>query len=185
MVKLADSPPDVQAAPGCVNLRERFGERYKVVYEESYRADRGERAFAPDPWLMTIPCRYGHILPWTADLLAVSVDGHPIMAGIIRRLSCCQVVQDGDFGELTVTFALDDFPKIAKIMRPHRRPQLSDEERDRRRRVLAENIHGARENPQRTAQEAAPEGQRVSGLMSGASDALALSRIGASPENAF
>jgi hypothetical protein len=117
--------------PTCINLKERFGRRYRVTYEESYRADRGAGARAADPWLMIVPCRYGHIFPHGGNLLAASVDGHPNVAGVLRRLACCRVHQDGDFGELTALFDVADFPKMAQIMRPRRRRQVSPEQRER------------------------------------------------------
>ena len=69
-----------------------------MTYEESYFADRGDGARAEDPWLMIVPCRYGHVFPHGGNLLAASVDGHPNVAGVLRRLPCCRVHQDGDFG---------------------------------------------------------------------------------------
>ena len=36
--------------PDCVDLKEHFGHKYRVAYEESYAAERGERAFARDPY---------------------------------------------------------------------------------------------------------------------------------------
>jgi hypothetical protein len=118
-------------AENCANLKELFGRRFKVQYEESYRADRGDGARAVDPWLMILPCRYGHIFPHGGKTLAASVDGHPNVAGVLRRLPCCRVHQDGDFGELTVLFDVADFAKVAKIIRPRRRRQVSPEQRER------------------------------------------------------
>ena len=115
---------------GCVNLKERFGDRYKVTYEESYYAERSRHTVV-DPWLMIIPCKYGHIFPWGGELLAASVDGHPNIAGVVRRLACTTVRQQGDFGELTASFHVDDFDQLAKIMVPRRRRQVSETERNR------------------------------------------------------
>jgi hypothetical protein len=41
------------------------------------------------------------------------------------------VVQDGDFGELTGTFDVKDFDKVARVMQPRRRAQrtLSPDQR--------------------------------------------------------
>ena len=125
----------------CVNLRERFGDRYKVRCEESYYADRGAGARKEDPWLMILLGRYGHIFPWGGTTLAASVDGHPMIAGRVRRMDCCRVVQDGDFGELTVAFDVEHFDRVAKVMRARRRPRrtLTPEQRarlaDRMRRI--------------------------------------------------
>ena len=59
----------------CINLKKRFGGRYRVEYEESYHADRGENARTEDPWLMVIPCQRGHIYPHGRDVLATSCRG--------------------------------------------------------------------------------------------------------------
>jgi len=119
------------AAPGCINLRERFGRRYRVEYEESYFAEYGSHARVEDPAYMILLCKYGHIYPAGGNLLAASVDGHPIVANRLGRLPCCRVEQDGDFGELTVVFDVADFDTVARIMRPRRRRRLSAAHRDR------------------------------------------------------
>ena len=110
----------------CVNLRERFGKRYRVRHEESFRAE-GRRVACPE--LMILLCKYGDIYPWGGQMLAASVDGHPKIAGKLRQLECVEVVQDGDFGELTAAFDVDDFAKVAKVMRPRRRRQVTPEQR--------------------------------------------------------
>jgi hypothetical protein len=115
----------------CTNLKAIFGHRHRVAYEESYRADRGDGARATDPWLQIIPCRYGHIFPHGGNLLAASVDGHPNVAGVLRKLPCCRVHHDGDFGELTVVFDVDHFDDVAAVIQPRRRRQVSTAERDR------------------------------------------------------
>jgi len=115
--------------PECINLREQFGSQCRVVYEESYHADRGDRARTEDPQLMVLLCRYGHLYPWQGTRLAASVDGHPNVANQLRRLRCCRIHQDGDFGELTVIFDVADFAQAAQIMRPRRRRQISPEQR--------------------------------------------------------
>ena len=112
----------------CINLKKRFGKRYRIDHEESFRAE-GRRAACPE--LMILLCKYGDIYAADGRMLAASVDGHPKIAGKLRRLECGEVVQDGDFGELTATFHMDDFPKVEKIMRPRRRRQVSPTERER------------------------------------------------------
>ena len=61
-----------------LNLRVRFGRRYKVRHEESYHAEHGASARVDEPWLLVLLCRYGEIFPWGGDRLAASVDGHPM-----------------------------------------------------------------------------------------------------------
>ncbi len=113
----------------CINLKERFGRRFRVDYEESYRAEHGSRVVREVPQLMIVLCRYGEIYPHGGHLLGASVAGHPKVAGQLRRLKCCRVHQDGDFGELTALFDVAEFAQVAKIMRPRRRRQLSPEQR--------------------------------------------------------
>ena len=121
----------------CINLKETYGKRYRVEYEESYKAEFGEGAWRDDPWLQIIPCRYGHLYAYGENLIGVSVDGHRLIAGRIARLACTTVRQDGDDGELSASFAPEHFDAIAKIMRPRRRKQISEKERKRLREMGA------------------------------------------------
>ncbi len=144
---------------GPVDLRKQLGRRYRVEHEESHRAEYGPHARVDDPWLMIIPCRYGHVFPHDCTTLAASVDGFPKVAGRLRRLACCQVHQDGDFGELTVLFEVADFPEVAKIMRPRRRRQLSPTERERLRAVGFKKGPQTHVDVQQTARRCVSEGQ--------------------------
>lgn len=38
----------------CINLKKRFGDRFKVAYEESYYAQYGANARGEDPWYMIL-----------------------------------------------------------------------------------------------------------------------------------
>jgi len=127
----------------CVNLKNAFGKKYRIALEEpNMRSD--------DPWVQIIPCRYGHIFPHGGKLLAASVDGHPGVAGRLRKLRCCRVHQDGDFGELTVVFDIADFEKVAKVMRPRQRRQtnLTPEQRA----DIGSRLRRAKERRQATVQ---------------------------------
>ena len=112
----------------CINLQERFGRQYSVICGESYRA-HGPDARRRDPWLTIIPCRFGHLYPFGGEFLAASVDGFPKVAGRLRKLPCCRVHQDGDDGELTVVFHVNDLARVAGIIRPRCRRKLSPERR--------------------------------------------------------
>ena len=57
-------------AMDCINLKKRFGDQFKVEYEEGYRAQYGESAWREDPCYMIIPCENGHICLWGGDLQA-------------------------------------------------------------------------------------------------------------------
>ena len=127
----------------CINLKRRFGRRYRVTYEESYRVEHGSRVVQEVPELLVLLCRYGEVFPHGGNLLGASVGGHPNVAGRLRRIKCCRIHQDGDFGELTVLFDAADFRKVAKIMRPRRRRQITPEQKVE----LVRRLHPDRELP--------------------------------------
>ena len=59
--------------PTCINLRERFGQQYRLGLDEA-------AAVSKCPWTVTIPCRWGTIYPHGGEMLAVEIDGHPKLA---------------------------------------------------------------------------------------------------------
>ena len=115
-------------SPDCVNLKERFGEWFRVEYEESYRAERGEHGWAEDPWLMVIPCQHGHICPWGGSILAACTKHAGRIVNRLKALPFTTVAQDGSDGA-NVLFDVEHFDQVAEIMRPRRRRRLSPEAR--------------------------------------------------------
>lgn len=144
----------------CVNLKERFGKKYRVDYEESYYAERGDGARADDPWLQTILCQRGRVFPWGGDKLAASTNGRGPTATKLTGLHFVTVPQDGDDG-VTVVFPVDKFAQIAKLMLPRRRRQVSDAERAR----LAAMGAGFRFSP--GTQSSSSERQSTNGVKGG------------------
>jgi hypothetical protein len=112
----------------CVNLKERFGRRFKVVYEESYYAERPEFRAAEAPWLMMIPCQHGHICPWGGENLAACTRTAGPIAKRLKALPFATVAQDGSDGA-NVVFPVDHFEEVAAIMKPRRRRVLSPKAR--------------------------------------------------------
>ena len=104
----------------CVNLKQRFDDRFKVAYEESYLADRGERARAEDPWLMLVLCQGGEIYPHGDELLGVATKGRGSITKRLAALDCAIVTQDGTDG-INATFHVDDFDQVAEVMKPRKR----------------------------------------------------------------
>jgi len=109
----------------CINLKERFGELFKVDYEESYYAEHGGNAYKPDPWYMILLCQNGHICPWGGTELAACTKNAGPIAAKLKRLPFSRVGQEGDDGA-NIVFDVEHFAEVAEIMRP----------RKRRRRVL-------------------------------------------------
>jgi len=118
----------------CINLKLRFGSRFKVRYEESYYAERGNRAHGEEPWLMIVHCQYGHICPWGGQTLAACTDNAGRIAKKLERLKFTTMAQDGDDG-VNILFHGDHFEEVAQIMRPRRRRRLSASQRENLRRA--------------------------------------------------
>ena len=125
----------------CINLKERFGKRYKVRYAEDYFAQYGPRAITVDPWYQIIPCIGGEIYPHGGDKLAAFLRRGP-RAEALKRLGCVAVKTIGSDG-VTVLFAVADFDQVAEIMRPRKRAQrnLTPEQR----REIGNRLKAARE----------------------------------------
>ena len=72
----------------CINLQDRFGDRFKVEYEESYYAQYGRRARIVAPRLMIILCQHGHIYPHGGEMLGVATNQRGPVTGKIEALEC-------------------------------------------------------------------------------------------------
>lgn len=78
--------------PPCVNLKQLFGDRYKISFDPAAETWGNRR----DPWLMQIPCRYGTIYPHGGDVLAIDLTGRNIIANRLSALPCCRVYNWGE-----------------------------------------------------------------------------------------
>lgn len=105
-----------------------FGRRYRISFDPAYDP-KGRPRDKLDPWMMVIPCRLGTIYPFGGTDLVIEVDGHRKIRGRLSRLPCCRIHQDGD-DDGSFIFDLDDFGAVAEVAKPHRRPQLTDEQRE-------------------------------------------------------
>ena len=117
----------------CINLRERFGKRFKIEREESFFAGRDRYRAAEEVWLQIIPCRAGHIYPHGGDLLAASTDKAGQTARRLKALAGVTVRQDGDDG-VTVSFPAEMFDQVGRPDAPKApggqpRPMTEEERR--------------------------------------------------------
>ena len=112
----------------CVNLKERFGEQYRVVYEESYIAQYGHNTRTADPWLQIILCHHGHIFPHGGHILAASSCGRGPTARKLAALPGVTIHQDGSDG-MTVLFPVERFNDVAVLMKPRRRRRMTEAQR--------------------------------------------------------
>ncbi|MFH1923803.1 MAG: hypothetical protein ABIP48_28425 [Planctomycetota bacterium] len=116
--------------PDCINLKERFGDRFKIDVDESYYAERPEFRKAEEPWLQLLLCRHGHICPWGGSQLAACTNGRGPVANRLKALPFTTVAQEGDDG-VNVLFDVAHFDQVAEIMKPRLRRRLSPEQRQR------------------------------------------------------
>jgi hypothetical protein len=123
----------VMRARHCINLQGHFGNRYKVVFEESYYAERPEFRAQEAPWLMIVPCRYGHIYPWGQERLAVFCES-PRLGLQLLAIPDATLHTDGSDG-LTILFPADHFEVVAQIMEAHKRRRLSEARKQQLREV--------------------------------------------------
>ena len=113
----------------CINLQERFGKRYRITFDPAYNPKHVPRDKL-DPWTMQGPCERGVVYPHGGDVLVAEVEGRRVTANRLRQLDCTTTYQEGD-SFLAVTFHAADFDEVAAIVKPRRRRQVSDAERQR------------------------------------------------------
>lgn len=110
----------------CINLRERFGKRYRVTHDPAYAGEYGEHGRTEDPWLQLIVGRAGHVFPWGGDTLAASTNRRGPLTLKLAAIEGAKLVQDRTDGA-TVTFPVDRFAEVARLLRLRTRRRLSPE----------------------------------------------------------
>ena len=109
--------------PTCINLAERYGHRYRIVYEEQV----AEWPVAERSWLARIACRYGHVGVQGGEFLHAFTDRARIGAKL-RALPFVERAQ-GD-AEVRIVFHVAHLAEVLAILRPFRRRQgLSEAQR--------------------------------------------------------
>jgi hypothetical protein len=104
--------------PSCPNLKSQFGARFQVSHDPAALTPAEKK----DPWLQTIPCRFGVIYPFGEGLLAVEVDHHPKTATRLAGIPGVRLHQDGD-REKTFLIPVELFEEVARVVRPRRKTQ--------------------------------------------------------------
>jgi hypothetical protein len=106
--------------PTCINLRELFGERFRIGHDEA-AATYAEKN---DPWMMTILCDNGVIYPHGGSRLAAECYGPT--ARKLKAIAGVTVHQQGD-REWCMLFDVSIFEQVAEVMKPRKRRHLSPE----------------------------------------------------------
>jgi hypothetical protein len=105
--------------PTCINLRERFRQQYRTGFDQAAENRN-------DPWMMTIPCRWGTIYPHGAEMLALELDCHPKVAKQVAAILGIVLHQDGN-EEKTFLFPVGLFDQVVALVEPKRVRRLSEE----------------------------------------------------------
>jgi len=103
----------------CINLKLDYGVKYRVGHDPAALMEPGGRK---DPWLFTISCSNGHIYPHSAEELTYWQNGGRRLDG---KYPFLRIYQDGQ-DERTYLFSPSDFKKVAAVVRPAKKRQLSD-----------------------------------------------------------
>jgi hypothetical protein len=126
----------------CANLREMFGDRYRMALEPPARTWNAQ-------WYHLIVCRYGHIYPHGRNLLGFASNRCGAVANRVAALPYATVTQNGSDG-MNITFPVEHFNEVAAIVHPRRRRRLSDEQRAKSvsnlRRFRKQYVAGAPQN---------------------------------------
>jgi len=154
---------------GTIDLKARFGDTYRIEVEEG--AGR-----TCDPAYFIIPCRHGHFYPHGGEMLGFATNNRGGIAKRLASLPFVTVAQDGADG-MNLIFSVEYFEEVAEIVKPKRRRQYTEEQKeaalanlgDKRRfapKVTEEIDHSALESPP-TGSDDAEHSEEVSGDFSG------------------
>ena len=129
-----------------INLKTTFGDRFKISYEESYYAEYGDNAKVEDPFYYIIPCRFGHLFAFRTDEVGAMTDKRGAISDRLLSLSCIipEHTVDAEDGVIVV-FHPDDIDEIAQVIRPHRKRQWTEEQRQ----AVAERLARHQFKPQK------------------------------------
>lgn len=101
-----------------LNLEVEFGRRWRIELDE---AANGRRK---DPWLLTIPCRHGHLFPAGPDLIGAATNRAGAIVRKLRAIPGVVVEADGTDGA-NVVFTRAALRHVARVMKPRSCRKLS------------------------------------------------------------
>lgn len=111
-----------------INLREHYGELYRIVKDESAYCEEGGRK---EPWYFQIPCVFGHLYPFSHSLIAFYCASRIIRNRFHKEHPTIDVRQWADDGESVFLFEPEQFDLVAEYAKPKRKRRVSDDQRQR------------------------------------------------------
>jgi len=109
-----------------LNLKELFEKRFKIAIDES-AFQLGESK--DNPWYFQVPCKYGHIYPYSDKVLGFYCESGNIRKRLNREHPGIEIINWSDDGEAVFLFTPDQFDLIAKYAKPKRKKRLSQDHR--------------------------------------------------------
>lgn len=89
--------------------------------------DGAREGISRDPWMMTIPGRYGHVYVWSEDSIAFSTTRHRAMK-LVDQIDGAVVLQDGDDG-MNVSFQVEYLKLVGKRLQLRKKRKLNAQQR--------------------------------------------------------
>jgi len=120
--------------PTCIDLKARFGTRYRLR-KEADGVTWHDTAPEERHWLWEIPCQHGVVYPWGGETLAAAITN----ATAANRVAALPCITHGRLrgrddrcvrgDEKVVRFHVDDAEAILAILKPRRRRVLTPEQK--------------------------------------------------------
>ncbi len=101
-----------------IDLEVEFGRRWRIELDEAANGRRW------DPWLLTIPCRNGHLYAAGPDLIGAATSRAGAIVRKLRAIPGVVVEADGDDGA-NVVFTRAALRHVARVMKPRSCRKLS------------------------------------------------------------
>ena len=115
-------------APIPINLKEKYGERFKIGIDESAFC---EKESPKNPWYFKILCKYGDIYPVSNKRLGFHCTGERIRGRLHKDHPEIGIQNWSDDGEAIFIFDQEQFDIVAEYAKPRRRRCLKNKDRRR------------------------------------------------------
>jgi len=119
---------NVREEPIPLNLRKIYGNCFKIVLDESAFLEPGGKK---DPWYFQIPCKYGHLYPYSDKRIAFYCESGKVRARLLRNCPELEVRQCSDIGEAVFLFTPEQFDIVAEYARPRKKRRLSNKHKEK------------------------------------------------------
>ena len=119
-----------------INLKQQYGDTYRVDVDESHYADRqSTQKRSVSPWNYILKGKKGHVYLQGENQLAVATNYRGQLPQKLIEIGA-KIIQDGSDG-VNATFDAKLLPKVARLCGLYRKKRLSEERKTALRNQLA------------------------------------------------